>query len=67
MIAVAQSEDGVRALAVLMPQATDRWAFPARDIVTIDELEKLSGLEFFPDAVEKTLTLRKTKGRTRRG
>lgn len=49
MIAVAQSDDGVRALAVLMPQATDRWAFPAHSIVTIDELEKLSGLEFFPE------------------
>ena len=49
MIAVAQSEDGVRALAVLMPQTTDRWAFPTHDIVTIDELEKLSGLEFFPE------------------
>ena len=49
MIAVAQSEDGVRVLAVLMPQTTDRWAFPTHDIVTIDELEKLSGLEFFPE------------------
>ena len=49
MIAVAQSDDGVRALAVLMPQTTDRWAFPTHDIVTIDELEKLSGLEFFPE------------------
>ena len=49
MIAVAQSEDGVRALAVLLPQTVDRWAFPSRNIVTIDELEKLSGLEFFPE------------------
>ena len=49
MIAVAQSEDGVRALAVLLPQTADRWAFPVHNIVTIDELEKLSGLEFFPE------------------
>jgi len=49
MIAVAQSEDGVRALSVMLPQATDRWAFPVHGIVTIDELEKLSGLEFFPE------------------
>ena len=49
MIAVAQSEDGVRALAVLFPQTADRWAFPTHNIVTIDELEQLSGLEFFPE------------------
>ena len=49
MIAVAQAEDGVRALAVLVPQTSGRWAFPAHNIVTIDELEKLSGLEFFPE------------------
>ena len=49
MIAVAQTEDGVRALAILMPQTIDRWAYPAHCIVTIDELEKLSGLEFFPE------------------
>jgi endonuclease G len=49
MISVAQAEDGVRALAVLVPQTSGRWAFPAHDIVTIDELEKLSGLEFFPE------------------
>ena len=49
MIAVAQSDDGVRALAVMLPQTTDRWAFPVHGIVTIDELETLSGLEFFPE------------------
>ena len=49
MIAVAQSDDGVRALAVMLPQTTDRWAFPSHSIVTIDELEQLSGLEFFPE------------------
>ena len=49
MIAVAQTQDGVRALAVVMPQTADRWAFPVHDIVTIEELEKMSGMEFFPD------------------
>lgn len=49
MIAVAQAEDGVRALAVLLPQTSGRWDFPAHSIVTIDELEQLSGLEFFPE------------------
>ena len=49
MIAVAQAEDGVRALAVLLPQTAARWTFPVHNIVTIDELEKLSGLEFFPE------------------
>ena len=49
MIAVTQNEDGVRALAVLLPQTVDRWAFPVHNIVTIDELEQLSGLEFFPE------------------
>ena len=49
MIAVAQSEDGVRALAVLLPQTASRWTFPTHNIVTIDEIEKLSGLEFFPE------------------
>ena len=49
MIVVAQAEDGVRALAVLMPQTSGRWDFPLHNIVTIDELEQLSGLEFFPE------------------
>lgn len=49
MIVVAQTPDGVRALAVLLPQTAGRWTFPARHIVTIDELERLSGLRFFPD------------------
>ena len=49
MIAVTQTEDGVRALAVLLPQTIDHGAFPVHNIVTIDELEKLSGLEFFPE------------------
>ena len=49
MVIAAQTPDGVRALAVMIPQTTDRWAFPVHNIVTIDELEKLSGLEFFPE------------------
>ena len=49
MVAVAQTSDGVRALAVLLEQGAKRGDFPVHNIVTIDELEKLSGLEFFPD------------------
>ncbi len=49
MVAVAQTADGVRALAVLMPQTIGRWDFPARKIVTIEELERMSGLDFFPE------------------
>ena len=49
MVIVAQTADGVRALAVLFEQTAGRWDFPVHNIVTIDELEKLCGLEFFPD------------------
>ena len=49
MVIVAQTADGVRALAVRLPQSSDRWAFPVHDIVTIDELEKETGLDFFPE------------------
>lgn len=49
MIVAGQGPDGVRALAVLLDQGAGRWDFPVHNIVTISELEKLSGLEFFPD------------------
>lgn len=39
----------LRTLAILMPNVIDRRAYPARYIVSIDEIEKLSGLNFFPD------------------
>ena len=49
MVINAQTEDGVRTLAVLFEQTAGRWDFPMHNIVTINELEALSGLEFFPD------------------
>ena len=49
MVVVGQTSEGVRALAVLLDQNAKRGDFPVHNIVTIDELEKLSGLEFFPD------------------
>ena len=48
-VIVAQTDDGVRALAVYMPQNIPYSAFPVHNIVTIDELERRTGLDFFPD------------------
>lgn len=49
MVVAAQAADGVRAFAVLLPQTIDRWAFPVHNLLTIDELEAKTGLDFFPD------------------
>ncbi len=57
-VIVAQDGDGVRALAVYMPQSIPYSAFPVHNIVTIDELERRTGLDFFPDLpgfIEKPL------------
>ena len=48
-VIAAQTADGVRALAVYMPKNIPYSAFPVHNIVTIDELERLTGLDFFPD------------------
>ena len=48
-VIVAQTADGVRALAVYMPKNIPSSAFPVHNIVTIDDLEQLTGLDFFPD------------------
>lgn len=48
-VIVAQTAEGVRALAVYMPQNIPYSAFPVHNIVTIDELERRTGLDFFPD------------------
>ena len=48
-VIVAQTADGVRALAVYMPKNIPSSAFPVHNIVTIDDLESLTGLDFFPD------------------
>ena len=48
-IIVAQEGMDVRALAVLFDQSVGWKDWAARHIVTIDELEKLSGLDFLPE------------------
>ena len=50
--ASAQTADGVRALAVYMPKNIPFSAFPVHNIMTIDELERRTGLDFFPDMPE---------------
>ena len=49
MLIVAQDADGVRALALLMPQTVHYRDFPVHRIVTIDELEAKTGLELLPE------------------
>ena len=49
MLIVAQAEDGVRALALVLPQSVSYGDFPTHRIVTIDELEKMTGLDLLPD------------------
>ena len=49
MVIASQTEDSVRMLAVLMNQTARRWDFPVHNIVSVDEIEKLTGLDFFPD------------------
>ncbi len=46
---VAQTDEGVRALAILMPQSIPFAAFPVHYIVTIKELEQITGFDFLPD------------------
>ena len=48
-VIIAQEGMDVRALAVLFDQRISWDAWAARHIVTIDELEKLSGLDFNPE------------------
>jgi len=48
-VILAQEGMDVRALAVLYPQNIPWSAWPARNIVTIAELERLTGLDFNPD------------------
>lgn len=48
-VIVAQTADGVRALAVYMPNSIPFTAFPVHNIVTIDDLERYTGLDFFPN------------------
>lgn len=54
MVVASQTEDSVRVLAVLLDQTAGRWDFPARSIVSVDEIERRTGLDFFPD-MQKSL------------
>ena len=48
-VVVSQTGYDVRAFAVLFPQSVDFDAYPASGLVTIDELEELTGFDFLPD------------------
>ena len=48
-VIAAQTSEGVRVLALYMPRSIPFSAFPVHNIVTVDELERLTGLDFFPD------------------
>ena len=55
---VSKSSDGVRALALYMPQNIPFLAFPVHSIVTVDELERRTGLDLLaelPNFFEKPL------------
>ena len=57
-LVVCQATDGVRALALYMPKDIPFSAFPVHNIVTIDELEGLTGLDLLadlPNFLEKPL------------
>ena len=49
MLITAQTADGVRALALILPQTVGYGDFPVHRIVTINELEKATGLDLLPD------------------
>jgi endonuclease G len=48
-VIVSKADDGVRALALYMPKDIPISAFPVHNIVTIDELERRTGLDFLSD------------------
>ena len=48
-IVITQENMDVRALAVLLDQHIPYRAYPARHLITIDELEELTGLDFNPE------------------
>jgi endonuclease G len=48
-IIVAQEGMNIRALAVIFPQTVSWRAWAARSIVSIDELEEITGFDFLPD------------------
>jgi endonuclease G len=57
-IVVAQESGRIRAFAVYMPQAIPRRAYARSTLVSIDEIEQITGLDFLaglPDDVENAL------------
>ncbi len=48
-IVIAQEGYDIRAFALLFNQEVDWDAWPTRHLVTIDEIEELSGIDFLPD------------------
>ncbi len=46
---VAQTDEGVRALAVVLPQTVRYGEFPVHYLVTVDELEQMTGYDFLPE------------------
>lgn len=48
-VVVAQVGYDVRAFAVIYPQKVDFDAYPASGLITIDELEEMTGFDFLPD------------------
>lgn len=51
-VVVAQEGYNLRAFALLFPQNVSWHEWPTRYLITIDELEELSGLDFLPDLPE---------------
>lgn len=51
-VVVAQEGLDIRAFAVLIDQTVPWGAWPTRYLITIDELEELTGLDFLPDLPE---------------
>ena len=61
-IVVAQRDGRIYAMAVYMSQGTGYGAFPRTKLVSIDEIEKMTGLDFLsdlPDEVERELESRR--------
>ena len=48
-LVLAQTSDGLRALAVLLPQDISSHAYPTRYVVSIAELETMTGLNLLPN------------------
>ena len=51
-LVIAQEGMEIRSLAVVFPQNVGWYAWPSRYIVTVDELEELTGLDFYPELPE---------------